>query len=264
MFALGQNWQTTLAVDGKHAGKIGHTLEHSLRQKIGTIDKFSHAKHYKQSCFVENKTEDCKLWVVSGRIFCRRLAEIEVNVRWSVVYSDHTLSSRFPVCARNKPQFLTAGSSQKSFHQTQVREWKAYKHYDWGIVSLTHFHKLVPGETFSVSVASVVLLCNPTVRCHLMLLRREEGGTSREGSGPSGWKTSSELVTSALLPRGTAGSNFGRFLKSNRRQQDETLCSNQSQKELRLLLRETFSTNWYEEKKNMFNIEYFSRRDNNS
>ena len=30
MFALGQNWQTTLVVDGKHAGKIGHTLEHSL------------------------------------------------------------------------------------------------------------------------------------------------------------------------------------------------------------------------------------------
>ena len=36
----------------------------------------------------------------------------------------------------------------------------------------------------------------------------EEGGTSREGSGPSGWKTSSELVTSALPPRGTAESNL--------------------------------------------------------
>ena len=112
--------------------------------------------------------------VVSGRIFCRRLAEIEVNVRWSVVCSDHRLSSRFPVFSRSKPKFLTAGSSQKSLRQTQVREWKAYQHYICGTASLKHFDILVPGESFSVNVASVVLIFILTFRCHLMFLRREE------------------------------------------------------------------------------------------
>ena len=39
MLPHGQDWQTRLAVERKCAGKIGHKMEQSLRQKIDTIDE---------------------------------------------------------------------------------------------------------------------------------------------------------------------------------------------------------------------------------
>ena len=70
MPVAGQIKQTRLVYD---AGKIGHKLEQSLWQQIGTIKKnIGHAKRYRLYRSVGNEIEDCKMVLFQ-------------DVRWSVL-----------------------------------------------------------------------------------------------------------------------------------------------------------------------------------
>ena len=45
----------------------------------------NHTKHYGQHCFVGDDFWDCKIWIVSGRIFCQIFATFRVNFKRSIV-----------------------------------------------------------------------------------------------------------------------------------------------------------------------------------
>ena len=126
------------------------------------ISYSNHKKHYRQCCVEGSKIEDCKLGLFQGVFFAGRLqGTISMSRGTLCVLGSQTLVPLSWMCKKH-----TAISQQRRI--THV--WKAYKHYNCGIVHKKQFHIRLLGE-HSAPKLQMSLYCSFLLFiCYLMWL----------------------------------------------------------------------------------------------